>query len=219
MTSVFSRQILGLRPSLTQHARIFTAGTLGHRSFSALRTDVHVPRVWPSNSVWAYAKASQRTVPSFLTAAGIAGVALGITAFTAPTVHCDSPAPNSNASPFQPPPGPPPTSSVNLYELSFGTVCGICAGVFIKKGARLVAFFLGGVFVLLQYLGSMSLVRVDWARMGQRFENLFYTRDALGQKRAPTIGSLWRWMVDFLTADFQSRASFIAGLALGLRVG
>jgi len=30
---------------------------------------------------------------------------------------------------------------------------------------------------------------------------------------------LWNWVVDFLTADFQSRASFVAGLALGLRIG
>ena len=39
---------------------------------------------------------------------------------------------------------------VNLYQLSFGTVAGVCAGVFIKKGAKAVAFFVGGVFVLLQ---------------------------------------------------------------------
>ncbi|KAJ3726132.1 hypothetical protein C8R42DRAFT_660076 [Lentinula raphanica] len=80
-------------------------------------------------------------------------------------------------------------------------------------------FFLGGVFVLLQYLGSFSLLRVDWARMGQRFESLFYTTDAAGTKRAPTIWSAWNWLVDFLTADFQPRASFLAGLALGLRIG
>lgn len=48
------------------------------------------------------------------------------------------------------PPPLPPKSSINLYELSFGTVCGICAGVFVKKGAKAVAFFLGGVFVMLQ---------------------------------------------------------------------
>ena len=35
-------------------------------------------------------------------------------------------------------------------ELTFGSVAGICAGVFIKKGAKAVAFFLGGIFVLLQ---------------------------------------------------------------------
>ena len=45
---------------------------------------------------------------------------------------------------------PPPQSSVDKYGLTFGTVCGICAGVFVKKGAKVLAFFFGGVFVLLQ---------------------------------------------------------------------
>jgi len=44
----------------------------------------------------------------------------------------------------------PSDSTVNVYELSFGTVCGICAGVFVKKGAKALAFIFGGVFVLLQ---------------------------------------------------------------------
>ena len=44
----------------------------------------------------------------------------------------------------------PSDSTVNVYELSFGTVCGICAGVFVKKGAKALAFVFGGVFVLLQ---------------------------------------------------------------------
>jgi len=47
---------------------------------------------------------------------------------------------------------PPPASALNLYELTFGSVCGICAGVFIKKGAKFVAFMLGGTFVLLQVI-------------------------------------------------------------------
>ncbi|KAI0636832.1 FUN14 family-domain-containing protein [Trametes polyzona] len=124
------------------------------------------------------------------------------------------------AAPVQPSPAPPPPrSSVNLYELTFGSVCGVCAGVFVKKGARAVAFVMGGVFVLLQYLGSLSLVRVDWGRTATRFENLFYTTDATGAKRPPNVGSLFRWIIDFLTADFQQRASFIAGFTLGLRIG
>lgn len=108
---------------------------------------------------------------------------------------------------------------MNYYELTFGTVCGICAGVFVKKGAKALAFVFGGVFVMLQYLGSMSLVRVDWARAATRFENLFYTVDASGTRRPPNLGSLFRWVVDFLTADFQQRASFVGGFALGLRIG
>lgn len=43
-----------------------------------------------------------------------------------------------------------PESDVNVYNLGFGSVCGICAGIFIKKGLKFVAFLLGGGFVLLQ---------------------------------------------------------------------
>ena len=63
------------------------------------------------------------------------------------------------------------------------------------------------------------MLRVDWPRMASRFENLFYTTDAAGRKKAPNVGSLFRWITDFLTADFQQRASFIAGFLLGIRIG
>ncbi|KAF8557247.1 hypothetical protein OG21DRAFT_1482341 [Imleria badia] len=156
---------------------------------------------------------SQRSLPLILTATGIAGAALGISSLTSPsTLYYVQP---SKATPLP----PPPKSSVNAYELGFGTVCGLCAGVFAKKSARMVAFFFGGLFVVLQYLSSVSLVKVDWARMASRFENLFYTTDVLGNKKPPTVRSIWMWIVDFLTADFQPRASFVAGFVLGLRVG
>ena len=45
---------------------------------------------------------------------------------------------------------PPPQSSVDKYGLTFGTVCGICAGVFVKRGAKALAFVFGGIFVMLQ---------------------------------------------------------------------
>ncbi len=63
-------------------------------------------------------------------------------------------APPPRAAQPQPLP-PPPESAVNLYELSFGTVAGLCAGVFVKKGAKIVGFFLGGIFVLLQVRASI----------------------------------------------------------------
>jgi len=55
--------------------------------------------------------------------------------------------------------------------------------------------------------------------MATRFENLFYSKDAAGNKKAPTVVSLYNWFVHFLTADFPPRASFLAGLALGIRIG
>lgn len=219
------RPLLGFSP-ITTRSSLSTVQFLRHRSFSSsvtqrlLPAHAHVPQTWVLNRLGA-ARKGQLSLPKLLTAAGFAGITLGIATYTAPTIHCDSSSTTQSTAPAPPPPpqAPPPESIVNLYELTFGTVAGICAGVFVKKGAKMVAFFLGGVFVLLQYLGSLSLVRVDWGRMGSRFENLLYTTDALGNKRAPTISSLWRWMIDFLTADFQPRASFIAGLALGLRIG
>ncbi|KAL4265971.1 FUN14 family protein [Pleurotus pulmonarius] len=166
--------------------------------------------------------------PSFYKAFGVAGVGLGLAAVSMPTVYCDvsdnEKAQRQAADPLADQPKsslpPPPSSIINVYELTFGSVCGICAGIFLKKGAKAVAFVFGGAFVLLQYFASFSLVRVDWVKMGSRFENLFYTTDPVtGARKAPSIVSLWTWLVEFLTADFQPRASFIAGLLLGLRIG
>lgn len=223
MSFSFVRPLLGFSP-ITARSSLSTSQFLCHRSLSGsvicrqhlLPARAHVPQTWVVNRL-GIARKGQLLLPSFLTATGIVGIVLGIATCTAPIIHCDSK--GTDSTPTLPPKAPLPESAVNLYELTFGTVAGVCAGVFVKKGAKMVAFFLGGVFVLLQYLGSMSLVRVDWGRMAARFENLLYTKDALGNKRPPTISSLWRWVVDFLTADFQPRASFIAGLALGLRIG
>jgi uncharacterized membrane protein (Fun14 family) len=225
MSFSFVRPLLGFSP-ITTRSRLSTIQFLRYRSLSESGSVIGRQRLLPARACvpqtravnqLGVARKRQLFLPSFLTATGIAGIVLGIATCTAPIIHCDSE--GTGFTPTPPPQAPPPESSVNLYELTFGTTAGMCAGVFIKKGAKMVAFFLGGVFVLLQYLGSMSLVRVDWGRMGARFESLLYTKDALGNKRPPTISSVWRWVVDFLTADFQPRASFIAGLALGLRIG
>ncbi|KAI0273681.1 FUN14 family-domain-containing protein [Gloeopeniophorella convolvens] len=214
-THIFSRQAASCR-------------TVFHRGFvqanrSALRPPF--PTLWAA-SPRSLHHAAARRMPATLAwaTAGVAGMGLGLSlCANLQTLNCEP-------SPQSPPKGArglpsdadlpaPPKSSVNFYELSFGTVCGICAGVFVKKGAKALAFLFGGVFVLLQYLGSASIVKVDWAKAGTRFENLFYTQEANGVRRPSTVSSLWRWLVDFLTADFQPRASFIAGFALGLRIG
>ncbi|KAF7304796.1 SAM-MT-RSMB-NOP domain-containing protein [Mycena kentingensis (nom. inval.)] len=159
------------------------------------------------------------------------GLGLGLSLYASkPVVYCDGSRPTSPAlapsSPTLKPqperelPPPPLQSSVNTMELGFGTVAGICAGVFVKKGAKLVAFLLGGMFVFLQYTGSLGIVKVDWKAVDLRFRRAFYTVDPkTGEGVAPTVGSVWGRLVHFLTADFQPRASFLAGFLLGLRVG
>lgn len=112
-------------------------------------------------------------------------------------------------------PLPEPKGIANPYELSFGAICGICAGVFVKKGLKAAAFLLGGVFVLLQYFNRLSWIKVDWNSAGNRFQQTLYGSDG----RAPTIQTAFQWLLNFVMADFQPRASFIAGFVLGLRVG
>jgi len=159
--------------------------------------------------------------------AGLVGIGLGLLSFanlrglncesdsasSQPTLRGTGEPPDTVALP------PPPESSVDKYGLTFGTVCGVCAGVFVKRGAKMLAFFFGGIFVLLQYLGSASIIKIDWSRAAACFDRLVYTTEANGVRRPPTVYSLWKWLVDFLTADFQPRASFIAGFALGMRIG
>ncbi|RSH82497.1 uncharacterized protein EHS24_007477 [Apiotrichum porosum] len=118
------------------------------------------------------------------------------------------------------PDDPEVRSILSLGQLSFGAVCGICAGVFVKKGFKIVAFALGGVYVLLQYLSSKKFVQVDWKAVGTAYDGQFATVDqATGKVVYPTATGVWNGFIDFLTANFQQRATFLAGFVLGVRLG
>ncbi|TKY86680.1 hypothetical protein EX895_004320 [Sporisorium graminicola] len=159
--------------------------------------------------------------------------AAGLSAFTSENVQCES------ARPYATPSAPvnvstaedtttvstEPQSIVNVYQLSFGTICGVCAGVFIKKGLKFIAFLLGGGYILLQYLNSQRLISVNWSAINSRYDKL--VGSAAGPETSSnvrgfsgsTLQRIWNRTTDFLVADFQPRATFMAGLLLGLRLG
>ena len=121
-----------------------------------------------------------------------------------------------------------PKSDVNIYNLGFGSICGICAGIFIKKGLKFVAFLLGGGFILLQYLNTQKIIKVDWKALGKRYDSAVDSaagKDAIQVNkpasgwRDSTAARIWNRFTHFLTADFPSRGTFLAGLVLGLRLG
>ncbi|WVF71953.1 hypothetical protein IAT40_006763 [Kwoniella sp. CBS 6097] len=151
------------------------------------------------------------------------GAAIGLTSFSLANpsrqVRCDSLFSSSSGNNNPLGKEPAPESILSVYELSFGAVCGICSGVFIKKGARAIAFLLGGLFILLQYMSSRSFITVDWAKLGSRYDSAFGSKTSAGGYKGPTVGGVWNRIVDFLTSNFQQRASFMAGLILGLRLG
>ena len=153
------------------------------------------------------------------------GIAAGVSALCASTwaskpVQCEPETP--------PLPGTvphKPDSIANVYELSFGTVCGLCAGIFIKKGFKLVAGILGGIYVLLQFLATKQMVKINWNSIESVYRSGVDSASRVGEETSSTIKSspplvrVWHNLVDFLTVDFQQRATFIAGLVLGLRLG
>lgn len=159
---------------------------------------------------------------SFVGAAGLlAGGSLfmgGLLGRNDKVAHCE-PAPV-----VEPPIDGNPKSMVNVYQLSFGTICGLCAGIFIKKGLKIIAFVLGGAYILLQYLATKRLIRIDWSSFKNTYsssvDHLAGPVDASQNKfQQLPLMRIWRRTVDFLTTDFQERATFIAGLVLGLRLG
>ncbi|CAO1637621.1 unnamed protein product [Sympodiomycopsis kandeliae] len=157
-------------------------------------------------------------------AAGLVGVTLASQTFSSTRYQCQGTTTESSSRPYvtSSPPEPAtdsPESIVNIYQLSFGTICGICVGIFIKKGLKFVGFFLGGVFVLLQYLSNGQYIRgVNWGSIGKKYDGLL-DRATGSDKDKNKLLALYNRFVHFLTANFQERASLIAGLALGLRIG
>ncbi|POV94379.1 hypothetical protein PSTT_16892 [Puccinia striiformis] len=89
------------------------------------------------------------------------------------------------------------TSLLSVPELSFGTLTGICAGVF--------------------YLHSSSLINVDWRTWASRYESRFWSTKE-PRSTTPSKSIVARFL-DFLTADFQYRSTFTVGFFLGLRIG
>lgn len=245
----------GLLPSLLRavpHAR-----TAPSRSFHFLPEAGARVQARSTSRVVAEARAVSRQAPrqSSKNNALLFSAGLGLAGFMLypKSVHCDDTPqqlPQGAVPTYSAPPGksrpdgvPEEAKSIlNVGELSFGAACGICAGVFVKKGFKLVAFALGGVFVLLQVSASLGHLTLSTCRpsLSSRWTGI--------RSRAATTGSLALSMpmatlstplcpgctTALLTSSPQTssvgsgqqtytnhaeRATFLAGFLLGLRVG
>lgn len=56
-----------------------------------------------------------------------------------------------------------------VYFLSHILLIGSGCGVFLKKGAKILAFFIGAAFVFLQYMRSQGLIVVKWDNISRRY--------------------------------------------------
>lgn len=71
-----------------------------------------------------------------------------------------------------------------------------------------------------QYLSSRNFVTVDWGAISRTYDSNVTSRfgppAAKGGNRLRGLGA---WFLDFVGANIQSRATFVLGVMLGLRLG
>lgn len=218
---------IGLNMRLPQQARTYYGKRIDPRT-QLQQAASRPPRIFTA-SASASTSTSSTARMGLLLGGGSLIAAAGLSAFSSQSVHCESARPYAtSASPAVTQPTPETAeaqSIVNVYQLSFGTVCGICAGVFIKKGLKLIAFLLGGCYILLQYLNSQRLIKVNWSAINSGYDKLVgsaagpETKTGVSGFQGSTVQRIWSRTTNFLVADFQPRATFMAGLLLGLRLG
>lgn len=84
-----------------------------------------------------------------------------------------------------------------------------------------------------QYLNTQRIITIDWGAMARRYDRTIDRAAGSGGGEGPfvrksnsatgwrdsTAARIWNRFTHFLTADFPSRGTFLAGLLLGLRLG
>ena len=63
-------------------------------------------------------------------------------------------------------------------------------------------------------MSSKSIINVDWARLAGRYDSVFGTKTTDGKVQTPTIGGVWAWCVDFVTANFQRESGMPLRLSI-----
>ena len=94
--------------------------------------------------------------------------------------------------------------------LGFGGVAGAIVGYTAKKVTKLAALVLGGVLILVQILVHLGFVEVHWKAVQDTAETVW--RDPRGVTLADRA-----W--DVLVANLPFGGGFVAGFALGFKIG
>ena len=95
-------------------------------------------------------------------------------------------------------------------SLGFGGVAGVVVGYAAKKMTKLVALALGVTFILVQALSYAGLITVNWGAVQDTAHGVW--ADGQGVTVADRA-----WAI--LTANLPFGGAFVAGFALGFRLG
>ena len=99
---------------------------------------------------------------------------------------------------------------LDLQSLGFGGIAGLAVGYTAKKVTKLAALLLGITFVVVQALAYLGVLHVDWGEVERLATTVGTTADG-----GTLAGRAW----EIVTANLPFGGGFVAGFALGLRLG
>lgn len=94
-----------------------------------------------------------------------------------------------------------------LTQLGVGGVAGLCSGYALKKMGKIVAFIIGLAFIGLQALAYRGIININYDALQQ------WGSELIGQ-----VGALEGVLV-LMIANLPFAASFLVGLAIGIKMG
>jgi uncharacterized membrane protein (Fun14 family) len=98
----------------------------------------------------------------------------------------------------------------NLGQISFGALAGFATGYALKKIGRTAIVIFGLLFITIQFLAYLGVVRVDWLRIQQYADPLLSKSSLQG---------FFNGLIGILTNNVPFAGAFIPGFLLGLRAG
>lgn len=99
---------------------------------------------------------------------------------------------------------------INMGEVGFGAIAGIAVGYTAKKITKLAALLLGSLFIAIQILSYLGWISVDWGQVQQQAEQVMVAEDG--------VSRLDQWKA-VITANLPFAGSFLAGFAVGYKIG
>jgi uncharacterized membrane protein (Fun14 family) len=97
-----------------------------------------------------------------------------------------------------------------LGQISFGALAGFATGYALKKIGRTAIVIFGLLFITIQLLAYLGVVRVDWLRIQQYADPLLSKNSLQG---------FFNGLIGILTNNVPFAGAFIPGFLLGLRYG
>jgi len=94
-----------------------------------------------------------------------------------------------------------------LTQLGVGGVAGLCVGYALKKVGKIAAFILGIAFIGLELLAYKGIIDIHYD-----------TLITWGQEMIRQVGVL-EGLMTLIIANMPFAASFLVGLAIGLKMG